>query len=79
MVVQQPKLFHIQLRLQEVEKLGYTRFWVSEHHNSVSLAGSSPEILISHIAAKTERMRVGSVVLCYLTIARIKLLRISVF
>ncbi|MDD8001352.1 LLM class flavin-dependent oxidoreductase [Bacillus cereus] len=45
---------------QEVEKLGYTRFWVSEHHNSVSLAGSSPEILISHIAAKTERMRVGS-------------------
>ncbi|TCW55195.1 luciferase family oxidoreductase group 1 [Bacillus thuringiensis] len=45
---------------QEVEKLGYTRFWVSEHHNSVSLAGSSPEILISHIAAKTDRMRVGS-------------------
>ncbi|HHQ8913137.1 TPA: LLM class flavin-dependent oxidoreductase [Bacillus cereus] len=45
---------------QEAEKLGYTRFWVSEHHNSVSLAGSSPEILISHIAAKTERMRVGS-------------------
>ncbi|HFJ9437099.1 LLM class flavin-dependent oxidoreductase [Bacillus thuringiensis serovar roskildiensis] len=45
---------------QEVEKLGFTRFWVSEHHNSVSLAGSSPEILISHIAAKTERMRVGS-------------------
>ncbi len=45
---------------QELEKLGYTRFWVSEHHNSVSLAGSSPEILISHIAAKTERMRVGS-------------------
>ena len=33
---------------QEVEKLGYTRFWVSEHHNSVSLAGSSPEILISY-------------------------------
>ncbi|MFD5263308.1 MULTISPECIES: LLM class flavin-dependent oxidoreductase [Bacillus] len=45
---------------QEVEKLGFTRFWVSEHHNSISLAGSSPEILISHIAAKTDRMRVGS-------------------
>ncbi|KWU53587.1 hypothetical protein AWW70_03670 [Bacillus mycoides] len=45
---------------QEVEKLGFTRFWVSEHHNSVSLAGSSPEILISHIAAKTDRIRVGS-------------------
>ncbi|MGH1326009.1 LLM class flavin-dependent oxidoreductase [Bacillus pretiosus] len=45
---------------QEVEKLGFTRFWVSEHHNSISLAGSSPEILISHIAAKTDRMRIGS-------------------
>ncbi|MGH0427912.1 LLM class flavin-dependent oxidoreductase [Bacillus hominis] len=45
---------------QEVEKLGFTRFWVSEHHNSVSLAGSSPEILISHIAAKTDRIKVGS-------------------
>ncbi|PEE37644.1 LLM class flavin-dependent oxidoreductase [Bacillus pseudomycoides] len=45
---------------QEVEKLGFTRFWVSEHHNSVSLAGSSPEVLISHIAAKTNRIRVGS-------------------
>lgn len=45
---------------QEVEKLGFTRFWVSEHHNSVSLAGSSPEILISHIAAKTGHIRVGS-------------------
>ncbi|MGG0277846.1 LLM class flavin-dependent oxidoreductase [Bacillus rhizoplanae] len=45
---------------QEVEQLGYTRFWVSEHHDSTSLAGSSPEILISHIAAKTNRIRVGS-------------------
>lgn len=45
---------------QEVGKLGFTRFWVSEHHNSVSLAGSSPEILISHIAAKTNHIRVGS-------------------
>ncbi len=51
---------HTATLAQEVEKLGYTRFWVSEHHNSVSLAGSSPEILISHIAAKTDRMRVGS-------------------
>lgn len=61
MVVQLTQAFsHTVTLAQEVEKLGYTRFWVSEHHNSVSLAGSSPEILISHIAAKTERMRVGS-------------------
>ncbi|MFC7373174.1 LLM class flavin-dependent oxidoreductase [Fictibacillus iocasae] len=45
---------------QEAEKLGYYRFWVSEHHNSDSLAGSSPEVLISAIAAKTENIRVGS-------------------
>lgn len=45
---------------QELEKLGYYRFWVSEHHDTRSLAGSSPEILISSIAAKTNKIRVGS-------------------
>ena len=60
MVAQQPKLFHIQLRLHKKLKTRIHTFWVSEHHNSVSLAGSSPEILISHIAAKTDRIRVGS-------------------
>jgi len=45
---------------QELEKLGYYRFWVSEHHDTRSLAGSSPEILISSIAAKTSKIRVGS-------------------
>ncbi|MGF2617523.1 LLM class flavin-dependent oxidoreductase [Rossellomorea vietnamensis] len=45
---------------QHVEKLGFTRFWVSEHHDTTTLAGSSPEVLIAHLAAKTERIRVGS-------------------
>jgi luciferase family oxidoreductase group 1 len=45
---------------QETEKMGYHRFWVSEHHFTQSLAGSSPEVLISHLAAKTSRMRIGS-------------------
>lgn len=45
---------------QHAERLGYERFWVSEHHDSSALAGSSPEILAAHIAAKTERIRVGS-------------------
>ncbi|WP_082686349.1 LLM class flavin-dependent oxidoreductase [Bacillus coahuilensis] len=45
---------------QHVEKLGYSRFWVSEHHDATGLAGSSPEVLISHLAAKTDRIRVGS-------------------
>lgn len=42
------------------DKLGYTRFWVSEHHNTSSLAGSTPEVLIAHLAGETERIRVGS-------------------
>src|SRR4051794_723879 len=45
---------------QEAEKWGYHRMWVSEHHFATSLAGSSPEVLISHLAAKTSRLRVGS-------------------
>ncbi|RFU66573.1 LLM class flavin-dependent oxidoreductase [Peribacillus glennii] len=42
------------------EQLGFTRFWVAEHHNTNGLASSSPEILISHIASHTETIRVGS-------------------
>ncbi|MBT2655454.1 LLM class flavin-dependent oxidoreductase [Bacillus sp. ISL-18] len=42
------------------EDLGYTRFWVAEHHNTNGMAGSSPEILISHIASMTRKIRVGS-------------------
>jgi luciferase family oxidoreductase group 1 len=45
---------------QEAERLGYHRFWVSEHHATLSLAGSSPEVLIAYLAAKTTRIRVGS-------------------
>ncbi|HEY9576124.1 MAG TPA: LLM class flavin-dependent oxidoreductase [Pseudobacillus sp.] len=42
------------------EKLGYERFWVSEHHDASSLAGSSPEVLMSYLAARTENIRIGS-------------------
>ncbi|MFC4183474.1 LLM class flavin-dependent oxidoreductase [Saccharococcus thermophilus] len=45
---------------QFVEDLGYERFWVSEHHDTNSLAGSSPEVLLGHIGAKTSRIRIGS-------------------
>lgn len=45
---------------QQAEELGYHRFWVSEHHDSEQVAGSSPEVLIAHLLAKTERIRVGS-------------------
>ncbi|TNJ66567.1 LLM class flavin-dependent oxidoreductase [Paenibacillus hemerocallicola] len=42
------------------ERLGYYRFWVSEHHDSDRVAGTSPEVLISHLLAKTERIRIGA-------------------
>ena len=42
------------------DELGYHRYWVAEHHASDSLASSSPEILITRLAAETERIRVGS-------------------
>jgi len=45
---------------QHVERLGYRRFWISEHHNMESLASASPVLLISHIAQHTSRIRVGS-------------------
>src|SRR3954452_21473170 len=42
------------------DALGYSRYWVAEHHGMPMLASTAPEILIAEIAAVTERMRVGS-------------------
>jgi luciferase family oxidoreductase group 1 len=42
------------------DRLGYTRYWVAEHHNLPSVASSAPDIMIGQIAAVTERIRVGS-------------------
>jgi luciferase family oxidoreductase group 1 len=42
------------------DRLGYTRYWVAEHHGGPMLAGPSPEVLIGPIASVTERIRVGS-------------------
>jgi luciferase family oxidoreductase group 1 len=42
------------------DDLGYTRYWVAEHHGGPMLAGPSPEVLIGPIAAATNRIRVGS-------------------
>ncbi|AJW63638.1 Limonene 1,2-monooxygenase [Elizabethkingia miricola] len=43
-----------------VEKLGYTRFWLAEHHNMVSIASSATSVLIGYIAEGTNTIRVGS-------------------
>ena len=45
---------------QLADSLGYTRYWVAEHHNSGMLASSTPELLIGYIAQATEHIRVGS-------------------
>ena len=42
------------------DALGYHRYWVSEHHNSDSIVGTAPEVLMAAIAATTARIRVGS-------------------
>jgi luciferase family oxidoreductase group 1 len=42
------------------DALGYHRFWLSEHHNSGSIVGTAPEVLMAAIAATTPRIRVGS-------------------
>ncbi|MEO6315954.1 MAG: LLM class flavin-dependent oxidoreductase [Chitinophagaceae bacterium] len=42
------------------DRLGYTRYWLSEHHNTLSLAGAAPEILIARLAAESSRIRLGS-------------------
>src|SRR5215472_3929395 len=43
-----------------VERLGYHRYWVAEHHNMPGIASSAPAVLISHIAQVTSTIRVGS-------------------
>ena len=42
------------------DALGYTRYWVAEHHGMTSIATSAPEVLIAAIAAATRRIRVGA-------------------
>ena len=45
---------------RHTESLGFTRFWVAEHHGMPGIASSSPPVLIGHIADATETIRVGS-------------------
>jgi luciferase family oxidoreductase group 1 len=42
------------------DRLGYSRYWLAEHHSTPGLAGTAPEILIARITAATEAIRVGS-------------------
>jgi luciferase family oxidoreductase group 1 len=42
------------------EKSGFKRYWLAEHHNMDGIGSSAPEVLISHIASATTKIRVGS-------------------
>ena len=45
---------------EHCEPLGYSRFWVSEHHGLPTIIGSAPEIVMAAIAARTQTIRIGS-------------------
>src|SRR5436189_5849568 len=45
---------------RHVERLGYRRYWVAEHHNMPGIASSSPAVLLAHAASATSTIRIGS-------------------
>lgn len=45
---------------QHAEKLGFSRYWLAEHHNMSGIASSATAVLVGHIAGGTSRIRVGS-------------------
>ena len=56
-----PTRWRRRLRLaQTADRLGYTRYWVAEHHNMPAVAATSPPVLIAYLAAHTSQIRLGS-------------------
>jgi luciferase family oxidoreductase group 1 len=45
---------------QTADRLGYTRYWLAEHHNMPAVAATSPPVLIAHLATQTSQLRLGS-------------------
>jgi luciferase family oxidoreductase group 1 len=45
---------------QTADRLGYTRYWLAEHHNMPAVAATSPPVLIAQLAAQTSQLRLGS-------------------
>ena len=45
---------------QHVERLGYTRFWLAEHHNMPGIASAATAVLLAHVGAGTSRIRIGA-------------------
>ena len=57
---QDESIRHTVALAEHCERLGYERFWVSEHHSLPTIVGSAPEILMAAVAARTSRIRIGS-------------------
>ncbi|WP_151831824.1 LLM class flavin-dependent oxidoreductase [Acinetobacter ursingii] len=53
-------LHHALELAQHAEKLGYERLWLAEHHNMDGIASSATAVLLGHIAANTQSIRLGS-------------------
>lgn len=45
---------------QTADRLGFTRYWLAEHHNMPAVAATSPPVLIAYLAAQTQQIRLGS-------------------
>ena len=45
---------------QRAEELGYERVWYAEHHNFESIASSATSVVIAHVAAHTQTIRLGA-------------------
>jgi luciferase family oxidoreductase group 1 len=45
---------------RHVERLGYTRYWVAEHHNMQGIASAATSVVIGHLAGGTSTIRVGA-------------------
>ena len=45
---------------QHAERLGYTRYWLAEHHNMTGIASAATSVVIGHVAGGTKTIRVGS-------------------
>ncbi|QKF82610.1 LLM class flavin-dependent oxidoreductase [Halarcobacter ebronensis] len=45
---------------QAVEAFGFSRYWIAEHHNFINIASAATSVILSHIGAKTSKIRIGS-------------------
>ncbi|HEY1228988.1 MAG TPA: LLM class flavin-dependent oxidoreductase, partial [Ramlibacter sp.] len=57
---QDESIRHTVALAERCEALGFHRFWLSEHHAHPALVGTAPEVLMAAVAARTQRIRIGS-------------------